>query len=262
MDAVLEAEINRLKNLKSLKGLAVEELAKIALTNLKIKEFKTNPIFSDPAEQTLAEAKFRSYLENHEIESMSDIDTLKSLVYNEVFEIRIQKELNKIHAEDKYPPDRLTNQLTSLQNQKSQLKLKLGIDRPEEQISELSKLQQLEKRYEAYIQEHRNEFELAYAYTCSKCNHQDVDMVLVRRRVKDFDTILHPWFAGRFFFNYYLFQMVKDKKITKEDAWKVMCGASLGGSTKPSAFSREYCTDYIDYVLNHWAEITSFLNLE
>jgi hypothetical protein len=261
MDAPLEAEINRLKNLKSCKTLAIEELTQMALINLKVKEFKVNPIFTDAAEQAVAEQKFKSYLENHEIESMSDIDTLKSLVYNEVFEIRIQRELNKLHTEGKYPPDRLTNQLTSLQNQKSELKLKLGIDKPEAQVSELTQLQQLEKRYDAYIQEHRHEFELAYTYTCSKCNHQDVDMVLVRRRVKDFDAMLHPWFAGRWFFNYEILKDVKAEKITKEDAWRYLCCASQGGNYKP-AFSKEYCTDYIDYCLEHWAEITSFLNLE
>lgn len=261
MDAPLEAEINRLKNLKSCKDHSIEDLTRMAKLNLKVREFKANPIFADASEQALAEERFKAYLENHELESMSDLDTLRSLVYNEIFEVRIQKELNKLHTEGKYPSDRLTAQLTTLQNQKAQLKLKLGIDKPEESVGQLTQLQQLEKRYDAYIQEHKNEFELAYTYTCSKCNHQDVDMVLVRRRVEGFDSMLHPWFAGRWFFNYEILKDVKAEKITKEDAWRYLCCASQGGNYKP-AFSKEYCTDYIDYCLEHWAEITQFLNVE
>jgi hypothetical protein len=231
----------------------------MANINLKLKDFKAVPLFEDKIEQSLAEQRFRSYLDSHKIESLSDLDTLRSLIYCEIFEVRLQKELNKIHTEGKYPPDRLTGQLTDIQNQKSSLKIKLGIDKTEDAVAELTKLQQLETRFQEYIKEHSNEFTLAYAYTCSKCKHQDVDMVLVNRRVKDFNSIKHPWYAGRFFFNYYLLKMVKEEKISKEDAWKIMCGASLGSETKPSAYDKEYCFDYIDWCLSNWAMITSHL---
>ena len=90
----LEREIARLKNLLNYKELEDNELEPIALKNIEIREFKANPMFLIPVndsdnltkeekkvindaenDQKLAEQKFRNYLENNEIESASDIDS-------------------------------------------------------------------------------------------------------------------------------------------------------------------------------------------
>lgn len=261
MDLSLSAEIKRLRNLKNYKEYSDSQLEKIAKINLRVKDFRSNPLFAyvdekgeiskqSQLDQELAETKFRSYLENHELESQSDLDTLRSLIYNEIHESHIQFELNKLNAEKKYPPEKLTAQLIDVQNQKMALKMKLGIDK-EANISELTKLQQLEKKFELYYQEHANEF----TTVCGCCG----EMLLLRRRVEKFDTLKHPWFAGRWLFNYEILKDVKDGKISKDDAWRYLVCASQGGEYK-SAFSKEYSIDYINYCLDHWAEITDLLN--
>lgn len=255
MDEKLENEIKRIQNLKNYKDKSPEELERIAKINLKVKDFKSLPLFDDSTtegakEQDLAEKRYQSYLETCEIESISDLDTLRSLVYTEILEYRIQQELNKQAKEDKYPSDKITKQLLDLQNQKSQIKVKLGIDKLNTKLTELSSLQQLEKKFQDYYQAHQNEF----TTVCGSCG----TMLLLRRRVKDFDCMKHPWFAGRWFFNYEVLKDVKSGKITKEDAWRYMCCASQGGDYKIVEL-KKYCVDYIDYCLTNWAEITESL---
>lgn len=253
-DSVLEAEVKRLKNLKNYKDMTEDQFIRVAKVNLHVRAFKSLNMFDDSSdegkkEQQLAEERFKSYLMNNELESDSELDTLRSLVYNEVFEVRLQKELNKLAKEQKYPPDRLTKQLTDIQTQKLDLKLRLGLDSEKKEESELSGLQILMKKFDRHANAHRNEFTIT-------CPHGT--LLLVRKKVLDFDVMPHPWFAGRWFFNYPLFSKVKEGKISKEDAWEIMCGASQGADYKP-AFSKKYCTDYIDYCLEHWAEITESL---
>lgn len=258
MANAIEREISRLSNLKNYKGMAENELEPIARKNLEIRDFKKNPLFCDEKEQALAESRFRNYLENNEIDSASDIDTLKSLTYNEVFEIRIQSELNKLKNDGKLPHDKLIKSLVDVQNQKSALKIKLGIDKTEEEQDDLSKLQLLQKRFHKYIQEHKNEFTLKIPFKCSKCNHEDISIHLLRQRVTNFDALPHPWFAGNWLFNYEIIKDVKEGKLSHEDAWRYLCSASKGAETKP-AFNKTYCTDYINYCIENWTLITSFL---
>ena len=255
----IEREINRLSNLKNYKDMESNELEPIARRNIEVRDFKKNPLFSDEKEQELAETRFRNYLEHNEIESTSDLDTLKSLVYNEVFEIRIQKELNDIQTKKKYPPEKLTKQLVDIQNQKASLKVKLGIDKKEEEQDDLTKLQLLQKRVLEYIQKHKKEFTLWIPWTCKKCGNKDIESYLLYYRVKDFKALKHPWFIGRWLFNYEILKDIKSKKLSKEDGWRYLLCSGQGGDYKPDE-DKKYCIDYIDYCLENWTEITELLN--
>jgi len=250
MDADINKEIARLGNLKGNSDKTTDDLARQAFINIKVRDFKSNPLFTDPDEMKMSEDRFKDYLNGNELESMSELDTLRSLVYLEVFEARIQKQLNKMAEEKKAPNERITKQLTDIQNQKMSLKVKLGIDRQDDKVDEMTGLETLKKRFKDYINAHRNEFTIT-------CPHGEI--LLLRRRVKDFDSMKHPWFAGRWLFNYEILKDVKDGVITKEQAWRYLSCASQGEKYKP-AFDKTYCTDYIDYCLKNWGEITSNLS--
>ena len=206
----LEKQIKTLSNLKNYKGKSNDFIKKHAIINLKVREFKQDKLFEDPEKQKLAEKKFKNYLLTHEIESISDIDTLRSLVYIEVFESKIQQELNSI----KVPSEKLTKQLLGVQDQKSALKIKLGIDRSEDEDTDLTKLQKLQKKMHTHIQFNKHEFTTMCAECCTP--------LLLRRRCdkENFDVLKHPMFAGRFYYNPRGIALVKEGKWTKEDyAW-------------------------------------------
>jgi len=264
MADVLEREIARLSNLKQNKDKSPEELEPTARINIAVREFKGNPLFdieseNGKKEQKLAEERFHKYLYDNELESMSDLDTLRSLVFNEIFEQRIQTELNKLSSTGKYPPDKLIKSLVDVQNQKASLKVKLGIDKAEEEKDDLSALQLLEKRVQKHVNENKNEHTCWIPWTCKKCGEKDIESYLFYWKIKDFKAIKHPWYVGRFLFNYEIIKDVKDKKMTAEDATRYLMCAGQGGEYNPEE-DKKYCTDYLKYCIENWTEITEMLN--
>lgn len=274
MNKDFQRELNRVKNLKQNKGKPEEELFPVVKKNLIIRKFKEKPLFeytkttelSDQdkkikkqveEDQKLAEEKFRNYLDNYKLESDSDLDTLASLVYNEVLEKQIQREINKILQSGKYPSDKLTKQLTDLQNQKAQIKLKLGIDKVDEKRDELSEWELLEKRVYSHIQENKHEHTIGVGWECEKCGHKDWEQYLLWYKIKDFKTIKHPWFVGRWLFNPEIMKDVRDGKLNKEDAMRYLVCAGQGGEYNEEY--KKYCADYIDYCLENWAVIADHI---
>ena len=267
----IDSELKRIKNLVQNKGKSEEELLKQANINCIVRNFKNNPLFVyDGADTKIKEViekennisleKFKNYLENYNIESDSDLSTLKSLIFTEVIEVRLQRNINDLTIEGKSIPRQSTEQLIQVQDQITTLKIKLGIDKTEVQDSELTKLEKLEKRFQRYIEENRNEFTLDVPLICQKCNHEAKYNFLLRRRLKDFDAVKNPWFVGRFFFNYEILKDVKKGKLSKEDAWRYMSSCATGEEFKNTAFGEKYCADYIDWCLANWGEITSMLD--
>lgn len=263
------SEIIKLKNLKQYENstLSDDEFFRMAKINILVRDFKANPLFyyetdvedkvtgkknreqskKSKVDQKLAEEKFKAYLQKYEFENESDLDTLRSLIFNEVYEQRIQRQINGIIAEDKdgLPNKNLTEQLTEVQNQKLELKVKLGIDKEESGDRELNVLQKLQVRFDKHIEENREEFSIA----CGCCG----EMLLLRRRVKDFDSMKHGWFSGRFFFNLPLIKLVKNGTLTKEQATEVLMGAGMGGDTQTK--QQDYSNDYIEWCLKNLGEI-------
>lgn len=259
MSNSLEKELRRISNLINYKNLNLSELEKIAKLNIILREFKKDPIFNNEKEQKLAEGRFRNYLEQSEIEGLSDLDTLKSLIYLEIFEQRIQGELNKLADDNKYPHEKLTKQLTDIQNQKLSLKVKLGIDKKEDEKDDLSALQLLQKRVDKYINDHKDEFSIGLGFECEKCNHKNWEMFLLYKQIKDFKILKHPWFAGRFLFNYEIIKDVKDGKLSKEEATRYLMCSGQGKFYKPQVDDKKWCIDYVSYCLENFTEITDLL---
>ena len=259
MATEIEREISRLSNLINYKDIDPNELAQIANKNIICREFKKNPLFIDDKEQKIAEERFRKYINSNELESSSDIDTLKSLVFDEIFEQRIQGELNKLKEDGKYPPDKLIRSLVEVQNQKASLKVKLGIDKKEDEKDDLSALQLLEKRVAKHLNSNKNEFTIFLGWECEKCNFKTQESYLLYKPIKDFKILKHPFFAGKYLFSYPIVKDVKDGKLSKQDATRYLLGAGQGNAYKPSDADKIYCEDYLDYLLLNFTEITDLL---
>lgn len=234
MNSDLSKEINRVSNLKQNTELSENQVEKQAKINLKIREFKKSNFFADDTEAKLAETKFKSYLSSHDLESFSELNNLETLVQNEIQEKRLLDKLTKIEQGELLIDDKkLIDSLKVIQDLILKMKIHIGIDREDIKEDELSGFEILKKRYHNYIQENKNEFTTC----CAKCGN----LLLLRRRLKDFDCLVHPWFAGRWYFNYEILKDVKEDKISTEQASR-------------------YCQTserYIEYCLEHWSEITS-----
>jgi hypothetical protein len=233
MDSNIKAEIKRISNLKQYANASDEQLEKIAQKNLVLADLVNNGNFIDDKEKKQAKQCFEKYLEAHDFENYSDLSTLSMLVFNEILVCRIQSTINGCKTKDDkiYINDKMVKSLHEAENQVLSLKTKLRIDK-EEKVDELTALQLLKKRFHTFIQENKNEFTLAVPYTCSSCGKDDVKLILVRRKVKDFEVIEHPHFSGRFWYNKVAMDMVES------------------GTLSPDAYAKIFSTS-IDYV--NWA---------
>jgi hypothetical protein len=249
LDEATQKELKRIKNLSQYKNKSDEDLLLIASANIKRKSADIGNKFNDPIEQEEARRLYNKYITNYPNLNPSQLELVEDLIVHIINKNYTQKQIDNIKSEKKSVPPSLFEQLQNIEEHIFELKQKIGLDQ-DNGNTELTGLQTLQKKFESYINSHKEEF----TTVCSCCG----TMLLLRRRIKDFDIIEHPWFAGRWFFNYEILKDVKEGKITKEDAWRYLCSASKGSESKP-AFNKQYTIDYIDHVLKHWAEITNQL---
>ncbi|MHA1704098.1 MAG: hypothetical protein ACTSWK_17740 [Promethearchaeota archaeon] len=207
-------EIRRLSNLKNFKKKDSAWIEKQAKINVWTKQIDIENRFDDEEEKKTAVELFDNYLENYEFYNFSEFNTLASLIFEEVLERTLQKQINDINAKDNttYIPDKIINSLHSTQDRIKELKNQLGINKKEE-IKDLSAFQKLLRRLKLYIPFHRNEF----TTICAKCA---TPLLLRRRCGEKFENLTHPMFSGRFYFNRRGIELVKKGFWTKEQyAW-------------------------------------------
>ena len=240
MDKAVQNEFNKLSRLQQYKNKPVDCIEKKAIVNVKMQDFVRQDVFQDLAEKELAEDLFTKYLSEYNFESTSDILRLQDLVFKYILKNRIQKRLNVLtsgldkdgNAKDIYCSDKDVKPLIDLENAINADKLALGIDKvDDEKKDELTGLQMLMKRFEKYINFNRNEF----TTVCAHCG----TILLLRRRVKEFENLIHPFFSGRWLYNRAIMEDVKRGLISKEQAARYE-------RTSP---------DYIDYCLKNEKEI-------
>jgi len=219
MNDAVKNEMSKLKRLVNFKNVDTTVLEKAAQRNVVLRDLISSGNFIDDKEKDLAKKIFENYLSKLDFENFSDLSTLSMLVYNEVLAGRLQRTINDSSTKDgkSYVSDKLIKSLSDLTNQILSLKLKLGVDADKKE-DEFTALNLLKKRFHQHIQENRNEFTLSVPYTCSACSKDDVKLVLLRKRVKDFEVLDHPFFSGRFYYNAEIISDVKNGLITAEQA--------------------------------------------
>jgi len=217
MDSNLNAEVRKLSKLKQYRDASEEQLEKLAQKNIVLSELVNSGNFIDEKEKKTAKQCFEKYLEAHDFESYSDLSTLSMLVFNEILVGRIQSTINECTTKDgkTYINDKLVKSLHEAENQVLSLKTKLRIDK-EEKVDEFTALQLLKKRFHNWIQENRNECTLVVPFKCLSCGKDDVKMVLLRKRIKDFEELDHPMFSGRFWYNAKAMNDVENGILSKE----------------------------------------------
>jgi len=243
----IEQKIKRLRNLPQYKDLTEPELrAKLeakAKTPSKKAGVSTEVVnddplqvvefFQDSAEIALAKELQAKYLADYDLETISDKQLLRQLIYLEVFHItRLQKSANDFHATNGVIPIQLVDSLHKNINQIVTLKDKLGLtkDKEEEllQSDSYKALELLKKKFKVW----RENNQASRTIICPHCGK----MVMLKIRTEAWEAQQHPFFKDRLLGNSHLIALYKDKKITKEDVGKIL----------------EVSPDYCDWLLNKW----------
>lgn len=222
MTSEVKNEILKLRKLKQYQDTPDSILEKQAQKNIILRELASSGNFIDDSEKKQAKLCFEKYLEANEFDNFSDLSTLSMLVFNEILISRIQKTINESTTKEgkSYISDKLLKSLHEAEDQVLSLKSKLGIDK-DKTVDEFTVLQNLKKNFHKWIQENKASCTIAVPYKCVKCNHEDVKLCLLRKRVSDWDAIDHPAFLGRFYYSKHGIDMVEEGTLSKEDYAKI-----------------------------------------
>lgn len=217
MKSALQNEIKRLSNLKQNKKKDKATVEEMAQKNLWLKQTNIAERFNTTKDKQLAGKIFEDYLNNYTFESYTDVQNVADLVFEEITKLHIQKQISDIQSDEnsKWTPDKLIDSLHKVEVKIHELKERAGIVGKNEQ-DDLTAQQELEKKFQTYIAFNRNEFTAWLPVSCKKCGNIDVEPILLRRRVKDFEALKHPFFSGRFWYNRRGMELVKTGTWTKE----------------------------------------------
>ena len=136
----LEKIVNRLKKLRKNQGKSLEEIYHLAELELSQKEhyqhievelddMNIEEMFSDINEKKEARKLLRKYVNSFSVDTISEKNTLKQLVFLEIFNFRLQNELNTYQASQQPSPVKTVEALHNNLNQISDLKDKLGLNK-------------------------------------------------------------------------------------------------------------------------------------
>jgi len=219
----LEKEIKKLSRLVQFKKKDKSSLLEIAQKNVWVRQIDIAQRFTSTEAKKMSCEVFENYLNTYSFSSFADIETVADLVFEEVTKLKIQQQISDLAADDtnKFLPDRLIDSLHKVEETIWSLKEKAGIVGKKEQ-DDLSALEELKKKFKTYIAFNKNEFTLWIPVVCKKCGEKDIQPILLRRRVKDFKALKHPFFSGRFLFNVAIMDDVENEVITKEQAAKYL----------------------------------------
>ena len=231
----LEKFIKKISILTPYRNKSREELHEIATKLLLAKERESDinidSIFISKDEKKQAQVLLKKYLEDYTIETISDKNTLKQLIYLEILNYRLQTSLNDIHANTAGTPKDLVKTVHENIMQITTLKDKLGLTRQKEQLNSrdgYGYLVLLQKKYKKWLEENQ-----ASRYmTCPHCGKS----ILMKIKIDKYDAQKHPFFKDRILGNTHLIKLYEEQKLSKDDLSKIF----------------ETSLDYIDWLISKW----------
>ena len=209
----IKRKIKQIKSLTQYRDYSSEELEKEAIRLLEEEEkYKVEWIGFDKSEIKRANKLYSEYLEHYPyIESFSDLEDLKLLVSNVVLLERLDtlvynREKTKLSKYDIDARKELANQILNLKD-------KLGLSKVRKREAWKDIWTSLKKRIIHHLQSNRGAFE----FKCPHCG----EFALLAIKIKDYNTFPFKFFKGTFLYNYWLFKMMEEGKITKNDLIKI-----------------------------------------
>jgi hypothetical protein len=218
---------DRLKGLPNLKNNEEKlNLAAQKLTKLTDKDLNVAAQFVDKTEKKMARDLLKKYIDDYTIETISDKNTLKQLIYFEIIQIRVQNQVNDAKKNDNAVPLKYIDTLHKNSNQIIALKNTLGITHSTGGKEDTySSLKTLMKKFAVWRKENVTD----RAMVCGHCGK--VNMLKLRANM--YDPVKHPFFQGRFITNKVLLRLYKEGRMSKEEY-----AEALGVST-----------DYVDFFI-------------
>lgn len=229
--------IKRLSQLENYKNSSESDIRQAAQDILALKEtedeMEIGLLFKIKEEKQAATQLLKKYLQDYTIETISDRNTLKNLIYLEVLNFRLQERLNDIHKETKSSPKDIVKTIHENIEQITALKEKLGITRQKEQQlhqnkDPLSYINLLMKKRKKWLEDNQ-----ASRYmSCPHCGKS----TLLKIKMDVWEAQKHPFFKDRILGNDHLVELYRQGKLSKKDLALVF----------------ETSEDYVEWLVTKW----------
>lgn len=225
------------------------ETAVVAASNSPIatKELSTEQLtlqldisdkFKGDSEKQLAQSLLTRYLADFVIESVSDINSLKEIIYLEIVQFRLQDKLNDMYTDDTKMVNWDTLDVIH-KNSDCILKLKatLGLKSDIEKLDDYSALENLKRRHKQWRAENQGSRYIKCPHCCKP--------VLLKIKTEAWEAQAHPFFQDNFLCNRTLLENLNKTVLIDQDfIAKVF-------DTSPN---------YINWILNHMKNSPLLIN--
>lgn len=169
-------------------------------------------MFTDSDEQSLSKDLLKKYLQDYTIETISDKNTLRQVIYLEITHVRFQNALNEL-KDLKVVPDKLVKTMHDNLNQIISLKDKLGITRTkkDEAVKDgFGYLQMLKRKYKVWLKDNQATRHMF----CPHC----VKPIMMVIKPDSWIALKHPFFKDRILGNEALIKVYKEQRpLTVQD---------------------------------------------
>ena len=176
-------------------------------------ELDVSNLFIDTAEKRLANELLAKYLKDYTIETISDKNTIRQLIYLEAFQSRLQKAANEFNATNGSVPIDLMEAIHKNLNQIVSLKEKLGLTRKNVEVDGLKQLELIQKKFKKWREEN-GPMKTSVCPHCGKLTR----LVL---RLDALEAIKHPFWKDRVLGNEHIIRLFKAGTLTKVDLAKI-----------------------------------------
>jgi hypothetical protein len=237
-----EIEYSKIKNLNQYKNFSEEKLRRLAYSRAVEYQVDIETLFKQPEEQTIAKSLLRKYLDDYIPETVSDINTLRSILFLEVLNGRLQDELNTAKEAKEDVDLKAVETIHKNLNQILILKDSLGLtkDKKSGEAKEVDKvISNMRKQFSLWEENNQASREAV----CPYCKQQ----VHFHIRTEYWEIKKHPFFKDRILFSKPLVRLYLEKKLTKAEVAEIL----------------ECSPDYIDWLVDKmWKTNPTYQELE
>lgn len=229
--ARLEVEYNKVKNLKQYKNYTEPQLRQLAYRRAIEHQVDINSLFLDKNDRKEAQQLLKKYLDDYMPETVSDINTLGSILFLEIINFRLQQQLNKDKESNEDVDIKTVETIHKNLNQILILKESLGLTgvKKSSNVKSLEqKIALMRKQFRVWCDQNQASREVG----CPYCKQQFLLMI----RTDSWEAKKHPYFRDRVLGSVPLVNLYFKNRITKKDVANIL----------------ECSEDYVDWLIEKW----------
>jgi len=217
-EKLIRNETKKIKNLTNVGKKDEKVLRAEVKKRLALKDLEVHKLFDDAKEIRLAKDLAKRYLIEFTPKTISDKNNLKSVIYLEVLQYRLQSVMNDLTAKGSTAiplnlVDSIHKNLKEIAANKERLGL-IGKEKEQKESDGYKTLQSLKEKFKMWRENNQGSRSLV----CPSCGQ----MVMLKIRMDKWISQKHPFFKDRFLANKKLMQLYLQKKLTKEEIAEVL----------------------------------------